>query len=83
MFFIQGQSSCDLLSIADDCYESKKTTTAKDTCQLNISLANPFITKTMRRKLHRLDIHERASIAKPPSKDETKPPSKDKRKRRE
>ncbi|XP_076065314.1 uncharacterized protein LOC143039321 [Oratosquilla oratoria] len=42
-----------------------KTTAAKVTAELNTHLRNPVSTKTVRRELHKANIHGRAAIAKP------------------
>jgi transposase len=42
-----------------------KTTAAKVTAELNAHLSNTVSTKTVRRELHKANIHGRATIAKP------------------
>lgn len=42
-----------------------KTTAAQITAELNVHLNSPVSTKTVRRELHRVNIHGRAAIAKP------------------
>lgn len=42
-----------------------KTTVAQITAELNVHLNSPVSTKTVRRELHRVNIHGRAAIAKP------------------
>ena len=43
----------------------KKTTAMKITSELNSGLQNPVSSKTVRRELHKMNIHGRAAIAKP------------------
>ena len=45
--------------------KNKKTTAAKVTAELNVTLTNPVSTKTVRRELHKQGISGRAAIPKP------------------
>ncbi|MED6277329.1 hypothetical protein CHARACLAT_012265, partial [Characodon lateralis] len=42
-----------------------KTMAAQITAELNVHLNSPVSTRTVRRELHRVNIHGRAAIAKP------------------
>jgi len=42
-----------------------KTTAAQITAELNVHLNSPVSTRTVRRELHRVNIHGRAAVAKP------------------
>jgi hypothetical protein len=45
--------------------KNHRTTAAQVTVELNIRLADPVSTKTVRRELHKSNIHGRAAVAKP------------------
>jgi hypothetical protein len=54
-------------SYIEDCFEKSQNycNTGDRTAELNIQLEDPVSTKTVRRELHKSNIHGRAAILKP------------------
>lgn len=58
-------SERDVRVLARIVSKKHKTTAAQITAELNVHLNSPVSTRTVRRELHRVNIHGRAAIAKP------------------